>query len=294
MGPLELVQLTSLMGRTSGRSEISIALIDGPVLVGHPDLARQNIRDVAGRLGGRCARAESSACVHGTLVAGILSARRSSVAPAICPDCTLLLRPIFPELTETNGAMPSATPEELAEAIIDSVDAGARVLNLSAALAEPSSNGERDLVQALDYAASRGTISVAAAGNQGILGSSAVTRHSSVIPVAACDLNGRPLSGSNLGSSIGQRGLMAPGLGIISLGTDGKPQTFSGTSAAAPFVSGAVALLWSEFPEASSAAIRLAVTQTGVARRPAITPPLLDAWAAYQILSSNQVREVVR
>lgn len=31
MGPLDLVQLTALMDRTSGRREISIGLIDGPV-----------------------------------------------------------------------------------------------------------------------------------------------------------------------------------------------------------------------------------------------------------------------
>ena len=34
--------------------------------------------------------------------------------------------------------MPSATPEELATAIIETVNAGARVLNLSSALENPS------------------------------------------------------------------------------------------------------------------------------------------------------------
>ena len=48
---------------------------------------------------------------------------------------------------------------------------------------------------------------VAAAGNQGTLGSSAITRHPWVIPVVACDLRGRPMNESNLGSSIGRRGL---------------------------------------------------------------------------------------
>ena len=75
--------------------------------------------------------------------------------------------------------------EELAGAIVDCVDTGARVLNLSAALAEPSSKGHRELEEALDYAASLGAISVAAAGNQGMLGSSAITRHPSVVPAAA-------------------------------------------------------------------------------------------------------------
>jgi len=50
-------------------------------------------------------------------VAGILAARRGSVAPSICPECTLLLRPIFSESADGSGRMPSATPQDLAAAI---------------------------------------------------------------------------------------------------------------------------------------------------------------------------------
>jgi len=288
MGPLDVVRLTALMDRTSGRAEIRIGLIDGPVLLTHPDLAGQNIQEVPGNLSGTCASAESVACLHGTFVAGMLVARRGSTAPAICPACTLLVRTIFPETNSTNGDMPSATPEELGQAIADCTNAGARVLNLSAAVMHPSAKGQRQLEQALDYAASRDVISVAAAGNQGTLGSSVITRHPSVIPVAACDSGGRPLRESNLGSSIGRRGLMAPGEGITSLGTNGKPQTLAGTSAAAPFVTGATALLWSEFPSARASQIKLAITQAGSVRRRTVAPPLLDAWAAYQIMTSMQ------
>ena len=73
--------------------------------------------------------------------------------------------------------MPSARPEELAQAIVDCLEAGARILNLSAALAEPSTGGQRELEGALDRAVRRGVIVVAAAGNQGTLGSSVITRH---------------------------------------------------------------------------------------------------------------------
>jgi subtilisin family serine protease len=288
MDALDFVQLTPLMYRTSGRPEISVGLIDGPILLTHPDLSSQTIQEVPGKLRGTCASADSLACLHGTFVAGMLAARRGSTAPAICPGCTLLVRPIFAETSTVNGDMPSATPEELAGAIVDCVKSGARVLNLSAALAQPFSKGERELEQALDYAASRGVIAVAAAGNQGTLGTSTITRHPSVIPVAACDLQGRPLSQSNLGSTIGKRGLMAPGEGITSLGTNGKPHTLGGTSAAAPFATGAIALLWSEFPRAQANQIKVAITYAGSVRRRAIAPPLLDAWTAYQIMNSNQ------
>jgi subtilisin family serine protease len=186
--------------------------------------------------------------------------------------------------------MPSATPEELAEAIIDSVNAGARVINLSSALVEPSQQGESKLEQAFNYAAQRGVITVAAAGNQGMVGSSAITRHPWVIPVAACDAQGRPLNESNLGSSIGRHGLSAPGENVASLGTNGKPQTFGGTSAAAPFITGAIALLWSEFSGATAAQIKLAVTQAGALRRPTIAPPVLDAWGAYEAMGKTRLK----
>ncbi len=293
MGALDLVKLGPLIERTPGRPEIAIGLIDGPVLLDHPELRGQPLRTVSGKAGAACSRASSTACAHGTFVAGILCARRGSSAPAICPSCTLLVRPIFPETGRANDDMPSATPEELAAAIVESVRSDARVLNLSAALAQPSSQGLRVLTQALDYAAARDVISVAAAGNQGTLGSSAITRHPSVIPVAACDLRGRPLRESNLARSIGRRGLMAPGADITSLGTDGKPQTFGGTSAAAPFVTGAIALLWSEFPDASGAEVKLAVTRCGRAARNSLVPPLLDAWGAFEFMASARKGRMV-
>src|SRR5271166_1375921 len=286
MGPLDLVQLTALMDRTSGRAEISVGLIDGPVLLTHPELASEHIREVPGKLRGACARSDSIACVHGTFVAGILSARRGSTAPAICPVCSLPLRPIFSEAAGRDNGVPSASPQDLAEAIIDTVDAGARIINLSSALAQPSAKGDNKLEEALNYAAHHGAIIVAAAGNQGTVGSSAITRHPWVIPVVSCDGKGLPTGESNLGDSIGRGGLRAPGQNITSLGTNGKPLTFSGTSAAAPFVTGTIALLWSEFPDAGASEVKLAITRCGRKPRNTLMPPLMDAWAAYQLVAA--------
>jgi len=126
------------MDRTGGSPEVKIGLIDGPVFTEHPDLRAEHLREIPGKNGAACAQANSTACMHGTFVAGILSAKRSSPAPAICPDCTLLIRPIFAETALGRDHMPSATPQELAAAIIGCIDAGARVLNLSLALAQPS------------------------------------------------------------------------------------------------------------------------------------------------------------
>lgn len=286
VAPLDLVGLRPLMERTSGRPEISVALVDGPVAIGHPDLAGANVREVPGRLRGTCDSAGSAACRHGTFVAGVLIGRRGSPAPAICPDCTLLVRPIFAEMAIENGPMPTAAPAELAEAIVDAVEAGARVINLSVTLVRLSPPGEQALTRALDHAARRGVIAVAAAGNDGSLGSSAITRHPWVVPVAACDLRGRPLGLSTLGRSIGRRGLSAPGEAITSLGTGDAPLTLGGTSAAAPFVTGAIALLWSAFPAATPSEVRFAVAYA-VARRRTVVPPLLDAWAAHRVLATT-------
>jgi subtilisin family serine protease len=287
MNPLDVVTLTPLMERTSGRREIVIGLLDGPVAMTHPDLVGANLRELPGRRGSTSAQASSAACLHGTFVAGILCAPRGSSAPAICPNCTLLVRPIFLETPVTSGQMPSATPDALATAILETIEAGARVLNLSVALAQPSTRSERALEEALDYAVSRGVIPVAAAGNQGTLGSTAITRHPWVLPVVACDLQGRPVGASNLGSSLGRRGLMAPGEDITSLGADGTPLTVGGTSAATPFVTGAIALLWSEFPAATATEIRYAVTQASTPRRATVVPPLLNAWRAYNMMQAH-------
>ena len=287
MDPLELVKLNLLVNRTSGRAEIVIGLLDGPVALEHPDLVRENIRPVGEAGRAACAQSDSIACQHGTFVAGILCAARGSTAPALCSGCTLLVRPIFGETTTANSSMPSATPEDLAAAIIDCIEAGARVLNLSLALAQPSSGSHRRLQDALDYATRRGVIVVAAAGNQGTLGSSAITRHPWVIPVVGYDLQGRPLAMSNFGESIGRRGLGAAGADVTSLGVDTQPMMMGGTSVAAPFVTGAAALLWSEFPTATAGEIKLAMTHA-TRRRAVIVPPLLDAWAAYQAMKKEK------
>jgi len=196
----------------------------------------------------------------------------------------LLVRPIFRETTSGNGQMPNATPQQLASAIVETVNAGARILNLSAALVQSSAKGERELQSALDYAAQRAVIVVAAAGNQGMVGSSVITRHPWVVPAAGCNLQGRPQSQSDLGSSIGRRGLLAPAEAITSLGAEGEPVSFGGTSVAAPFVTGAFALLWSEFPAASAAGLLLALRGTRRPSRLGIVPPLLDAWSAYRFM----------
>lgn len=291
MDPLELVRLPRLMALTRGNADLVVGLVDGPVALDHPDLATGYIRTLAGFPIG-CRDGESASCRHGTFVAGILAARRGARAPAIAPHCTLLVRPIFSEAS-SEGDLAHATPRELAEAIVDCVEAGAHVLNLSAALTESWVGTDRDLAQALEYTVKRGVLIVAAAGNQGAVASSLITRHPWVIPVVAFARPDSPMARSNLGRSIGLRGLGGPGDGVVSLAAGGQPAVYGGTSAAAPFVTGAAALLWSLFPSATAAEVRSALLSVQSGRRTTVTPPLLDAWRAYGVLSEIRPRRAV-
>src|SRR5437588_9152250 len=149
-----------------------VGLLVGPDASNHPDLESAHIRVIPGSIRGACTQTRSTACLHGTFVAGILCAKRGSDAPAICPNCALLVRPIFAETQVGRLHMPGATPEEIAAAILDSIRAGAHVLNLSVALVQPSSTGQREVEEALHHAASSGAMVFATAGTQGAAGHS--------------------------------------------------------------------------------------------------------------------------
>jgi len=101
--------------------------------------------------------------------------------------------------------------------------------------------------------------------------------------VAGCDFRGKPLSRTNLGRTIARNGVCAPGAHITSLDANGGVVAWSGTSAAVPFVTGTLALLWSQRPRASTSELRRAVT-THRRSTGSIVPPLLDAWRGYTSL----------
>lgn len=287
MNPLELVRLRELMEITQGSPSMKIGLIDGPVATHHEALNSGCIRELGGDVSSICENGRGLACIHGTFVAGILSAKRSSIQPGICPSCTLMVRPVFIAAADRSDHLTPATQQELGDALVECVDRGARIINLSLAQAYPSSSGEPTLQSAISYAASRGVLVIAAAGNQGALGGTAITRHPWVIPVVACDSRGHPLAASNLSKSIGNKGLCAPGDRITSLGPNGASLTLSGTSVATPFVAGAAALLWSEFPHATVEQIRMALSNPNYERKATIVPRLLDAFSAFRFLARH-------
>ena len=258
---LAQARLSNLVERTEGRPDITVALLDGPVLP-HPELP-DSVAATAG--------SQDPASTHGTFVAGVLWARRESRAPALAPGTTPLIVPIF----ETrDGSVVGASLDQLADALADAVRRGARVVNISAATIRPSVNGHRRLETSLQAAARAGALIVAAVGNRSGVGSSPLVRHPAVLPVVASDAGGRPAGGSNLAASFAHRGLAAPGADVVSLGPGSGHLTWSGTSAAAPFVTGTAALLASLRPQATASELRFALT--GNRRSHGLMPPALD------------------
>ena len=278
--PLELVGLHELMALTSGAPSVTVGIIDGPVGP-HRDLAPNAIR-VAGRA---AADDQRLSVGHGTFVVGVLGARRGSVAPAICPDCSMMSVQVLPDGTG-NHSLPDVSIGELADAIINCVNAGCDVINVSLALASGMAKSKA-LDDALSWAASRGALVVVAAGNQGTMASNSLLRHPWTIPVAASDNYGRPAGGSNFGNSIGTKGVLAPGLDIVSLGIDGTYARGNGTSFAAPFVTGTIALLRSSFPSARSELILSVIRGHIASHGRSVIPPLLNARQCYAEISNS-------
>ncbi len=281
--------LDRVMAVCDGDPSITIGLLDGPVDSGNPGFAEEALTGAAitraHTLSGDTAASDGTATRHGTAVAGVLAAQRSSGAPAICPGCRVLVRPVLADGADGDEGHPVARPEDLAAGIAECVAAGVRLVNLSAGFVTAGSQNE-PVRNALDLAARRGVIVVVAAGNSGGLGGSPTVSHPSVVPVTSCDETGRPLPGGNLGISVGRRGVRAPGTPVESLGPRsadlGRPlTTLSGTSLSTAFVTGALALAWSAAPSLPGAVLQLALTGARSARR-GIVPPLLDAVSLYR------------
>jgi subtilisin family serine protease len=291
MDPLSQIRLRPLMSISSGHPDIVIGVIDGPIDFSHFAFRESRIRTVKYSQRIACNNASSIACKHGTFITGILFSKRGLSSPAICPDCQMILHPIFAE-DMNNPAndryYPRITPEKLADAIIEMVDAGARVINLSLALSTSSLINYQSLYDAYSYALKKHVIIVAAAGNQGKIGNVSLIDHPWVIPVASCNESGQLDQMSNFGPSIGNRGLLAPGVNITSTSPGGQFSNMSGTSFAAAFVAGAIALLCSIFTNASSESIMYSLIKNTSSNRRSVIPPLPDTEAAWKFLKSIQ------
>ena len=155
---------------------------------------------------------------HGTAVSSIISG-----AEGIAPEATVLAVRILNDAGEGNERL---------------VDRGAQVLNLSVGAYEDTPA----VREAVRYAADQGVLMVASAGNEGYPGLPFPAAYPEVLAVTAVDATGRQAVFPNQSEHID---LAAPGVGVRAAKGEAGTVLFSGTSAAAPFVSGTLVALLS-------------------------------------------------
>ncbi len=174
------------------------------------------------------------------------------------------------EFLDSSG---NGTDTAAAEAIDYAVNHGAKVINASWG----GTGTDSTIEAAIQYADANGVIIVAAAGNNGadddttfFSPASYSAQYPNVISVAASDSNGARASFSNYG--VGTVQLAAPGLNVYSTFSNGGYGTMSGTSMAAPMVTGAIALVEAAHPTWTMNQVIDAVLDT-------VTPdPALAGW----------------
>jgi subtilisin family serine protease len=180
---------------------------------------------------------------HGTNVSGIIGAVGNNATGVAGVDWTTQIMAL--KVLDSTGA---GTDVAAAEAIHYAVDHGARVINASWGLTGP----DPVIAAAIQYADSNGVIIVTAAGNNGSSDTTTMyspasysAQYPNVISVAATSNTGALASWSNYG--VGSVQLAAPGVNILST-LFGSYGYMSGTSMAAPFVTGTVALVEAAHP----------------------------------------------
>jgi subtilisin family serine protease len=158
---------------------------------------------------------------HGTHVAGIVA--------LVAPDASLM--PVRVLNSEGIGSY-----FDIVEGIVYAVDHDAQVINLSLSGPEDASF----MQAAVDYAWTKGVLVVAAAGAYDV---TYPARYEHVVSVGATDPQDQVAEFSDFRA--GQVTVFAPGVSIYSSYYDGGYVSWTGTSMAAPFVSGEAALLLS-------------------------------------------------
>ena len=253
--------------RTRGNGVV-VAVIDSGVDVTHPDLAA-NIWANPGEECGNSIDEDHNGYVddcigwdfanddasvdglvgHGTHVAGIIAAEADNRIgiSGVAYDAKVMVLKVGDGTPALSAAI---------EAMDYAIANGAMVINASWQIDDPAAAPFLDT--ALAAAEQAGVLVVTGAGNDPVDIDDvpiypAASPHDNVIVVGASTATDQPASFSGYGQHTVD--LYAPGEHIIST-LPGGYGVYSGTSMAAPMVSGAAALLWAATPKASAAEIK--------------------------------------
>ena len=182
---------------------------------------------------------------HGTHVAGIIAADsdNSIGITGICHNASMLVVRAGFRTTQGTGYLQD---DDCASAIVYAANMGASLINISWG----DQTFSQVISDACQYAFDNGSIIVASAGNDPQPGVSYPARLGTTICVGAVDEDKNLGGFSSYGPEID---VVAPGSEILSTYSVDDPllkyNVMSGTSMAAPFVTGALGLLLSESPE---------------------------------------------
>lgn len=209
---------------------------------------------------------------HGTIVASVIAARDTGDGiVGVAPDSTVISIRQSSSLHRRAGDQSSGSLQTLIDAIHVALDKKADVINVSVVSCIPPTAAAVDtsgLDAALARAERQGTVVVSAAGNESSQCPQGSTvypaHHDQVVGVAAYE---DPATIADYSISSPWTRLSAPGLVPTALSPDsrglasgttqnGSVSNFSGTSFAAPYVAGTVALMKQRAPRASAADIR--------------------------------------
>jgi subtilisin family serine protease len=228
----------------TGNPDIVIGVIDSGISP-HPELAGRILPGINIPLGTAVA---TDVCNHGTHVAGIIAATRNNGVgiAGVCGTAKLL------PVVIVNPC--SGLETWVADGITWAVDNGADILNMSLQY----SLGSDYLHAAVQYAAARGVPMVCATGNANSAVAFPARWPETVAVASVTAANVRALS-SNYGPEVD---IAAPGDQIYSLSSSGGYLYKSGTSMAAPHITGIMALMRAINPGMSPSAMREAISLT--------------------------------
>jgi hypothetical protein len=221
--PLDFLGIQSTSGWGQG---VTVAVIDSGV-VEHRSLPH-NIKHFD--LIGGAAELES---YHGTAVASLIVGDSNHIK-GVAPSTQILdIRAL-----RNDGGGDAFT---VSRAIVLAVENGARIINMSLGTASDSPA----LREAVLYAQNAGALIVAAVGNEGVGNVSFPAAYPGVVGVGAVDAHENYQYFSNRGPEVD---VTAPGVEVKAAGLNEAIVYFSGTSAAAPLVSAALAYELSQNP----------------------------------------------